>query len=112
MINREAGSSVITWTIPPNYYLFFMDSEILANVWLFIPLGAILYKLFHMWEMIALPVVITLLIETTQLILDIGAFELSDLIANTLGGVIGIMVCYLLEPLVNRAWNKLRARFL
>ena len=112
MMHREAGSSIITWSIPPNYYLFFMDGEILANIWLFVPLGAILYKLSHMWEIIAFPIALTLLIETTQLILVIGAFECSDLIANTLGGVIGIMICYLLEPVVNSVWNKLRTRFL
>lgn len=110
MVGRDVGSNVITWSIPPNYYLFFMDREILANTWLFVPLGAILYKLSHMWEIIALPIALTLLIETSQFILDIGAFELSDLIANSLGGAIGIMVCYLLEPLINSVWNKLRAR--
>lgn len=110
MINREVGSSVITWTIPPNYYLFFMDKDILANIWLFVPLGAILYKLSQMWEIIALPIALTLLIETSQLILDIGAFELSDLIANSIGGAIGIVVCYLLEPVVNSVWNKLHAQ--
>lgn len=111
MMNREIGSSVITWTLPPNYYLFFMDREILANIWLFVPLGTLLYKLSHMWEIIALPIVLTLLIETSQLVLDIGAFEFSDLIANSLGGMMGIVVCYLLEPIVNSVWNKLRALF-
>ena len=111
MINREVGSSIITWTIPPNYYLFFVNGEILANIWLFVPLGALLYKLSHMWEIIALPIVLTLLIETSQLVLDIGAFEFSDLIANSLGGAMGIVVCYLLEPIVNNVWNKLRTLF-
>ena len=110
MINREVGCGLITWAIPPNYYLFFMDRDILANIWLFVPLGAILYKLSHMWEIIAIPIALTLLIETTQLFLDIGAFELSDLIANSLGGITGIVVCFLLEPVVHRVWNKLRAR--
>lgn len=110
MISRDVGSGVVTWNIPPNYYLFFMNQEILSNIWLFIPFGAILYKLSHMWEVIAFPIVVSLLIETTQLFLDIGAFELSDLIANSLGGVIGIVVCYLLEPLAKILWLKLRTR--
>ena len=111
MMNREVGGSIITWTIPPNYYLFFTDKEILANIWLFVPLGAILYKISHMWEIIALPIALTFLIETSQLFLGIGAFELSDLIANSLGGMMGIVVCYLLEPIVNNVWNKLRSHF-
>ena len=102
MFGREAGSSIVTWIIPPNYYLFFMNREILANTWLFVPLGAILYKLSHIWEIIALPIALTLLIETSQLILNIGAFELADIISNSLGGLIGIMACYLLTPLINR----------
>ena len=87
-----------------------MNREILANIWLFVPLGAIFYKLSHMWEIIALPSALTLLIETSQLILNIGAFELADIISNSLGGVIGIMICYLLEPLINSVWNNLRAQ--
>ena len=110
IINRETGSSVVSWYIPPNYYLFFINIEILANTWLFIPLGAILYKLSHMWEIIALPISLSLVIECSQLFFDIGAFELSDIIANSLGGVVGVMICYLLEPLVMRLWNKLRTR--
>lgn len=110
VMNRDAGSSVVLWSIPPNYYLFFTNREILFNIWLFIPLGAILYKLSHMWEMIAFPIALSLLIEIVQLILDIGAFELSDLIANSLGGAVGMVVCYLLEPIVTAAWKRLRAR--
>ena len=63
-----------------------------------------------MWEMIAFPIALSLLIEIVQLILDIGAFELSDLIANSLGGAVGMVVCYLLEPIVTAAWKRLRAR--
>lgn len=106
IMNRDTGIGIVTWNIPPNYYLFFADREILSNIWLFIPFGAILNKLSHMWEMIAFPIALSLLIETSQLILDIGAFELSDLIANSLGGAVGIMVCYLLEPLAISIWNK------
>ena len=97
IINRETGVSVIKFDLPPNYYLFFADREILSNVWLFVPLGAILYKLSRMWEIMALPFALTLLIETSQLIFDIGAFEVSDLLANSLGGVIGIVIVYLLS---------------
>ena len=100
VINREAGNGVITWDIPLNYYLFFKSRDLLANTWLFIPLGAILYKQSHIWEIIAIPAALSLIIETSQLILGIGAFEVSDLITNTLGGIIGVIICYLLEPLI------------
>ena len=111
IIDREVGISIVKWSLPPNYYLFFTDREILANIWLFIPLGAILYKLSHVWKMIFFSTALSLIIEILQLTFDIGAFELADLIANSLGGVLGIMVCYTLEPLVNKSWNKLLNRF-
>ena len=97
IINRETDGSVIRWTLPANYYLFFADREILSNIWLFVPLGAILYKLSNMQEIIALPITLTLIIETTQFIFDIGTFELTDLIANSLGGLVGILIMYLLS---------------
>lgn len=97
IINRETVNHVIKWSLPPNYYLFFANREILSNIWLFIPLGAILYKLSHMWKVIAFPIILTLVIETSQLIFDIGVFELSDLIANSLGGMVGIVIIYLLS---------------
>ena len=52
-----------------------------------------------MWEIIALPIALSLIIEISQLVFDIGAFQVSDLAANSLGGIVGIIVCYLLETL-------------
>ena len=97
IINRETANNATTWALPPNYYLFFANTEILSNIWLFIPLGAILYKLSHMCEIIAFPIMLTLMIETSQFLLDIGVFQLSDLIANSIGGIIGIVIIYLLS---------------
>ena len=97
--------NTITWYIPPNYYLFFTNLEVLSNVWLFVPLGAVLYKLSHMWEIVTLPIALTLIIETSQLVFHLGAFELSDLVANSIGGIVGIVTCYLLEPVVAGIWN-------
>ena len=97
VMDREAGLRVITWNLPPNYYLFFKNKEVLANIWLFVPLGTLLYKLSHMWEIIALPIALSLVIEFSQLVFDIGAFEFSDLLANSLGGIVGVIVYYLLE---------------
>ena len=110
MIDREVGTCILTWSIPPNYYLFFTDREILANIWLFIPFGAIIYKLSHAWQVIIISMTLSFIIEITQYIFHIGAFELSDLIANSLGGIIGIMICYTLEHSIKSFWNKLRTQ--
>ena len=108
IINRESGTGVIIWNVPLNYYLFFISRSLLANIWLFIPFGAIMYKLSHMWEIIAFPIALSLIIETSQLVLDIGAFEISDLLTNSLGGIIGVVICYLLEPVVKKTWDFIK----
>ena len=110
IMDREAGISIITWDLPPNIYRFFMTGEVLANIWLFVPLGAILYKLSHMWEIVALPIALSLIIEISQLVFDIGAFQVSDLAANSLGGIVGIIVCYLLETLFKARNSSLNSK--
>ena len=110
IMDRETGIGAVTWNIPLNYYLFFINRSMLANIWLFIPLGAILYKLSHMWEIIAFPIALSLIIETSQLVLDIGAFEISDLVTNSLGGISGVIICYLLEPIAKRIWDSIKKR--
>ena len=107
IIDREVGVKIVTMSIPQNYYLFFTNREVMANIWLFIPLGAILYKLSPTRHMVPISMALSLTIEATQLIFRIGAFEVSDLIANSIGGVLGIMSCVTLEPFLKRAWNKL-----
>lgn len=110
VMDRKFDTAVVTWSIPPNIYLFFRDSFILSNIWLFVPIGAMLYKLSRMWEICAVPIFMSLVIETTQLFFIVGTFEISDLIANSLGGIVGISFCYLLEPVVGTLWKRIRSR--
>lgn len=49
----------------------------------------------------------SLLIETTQLLFRVGQFQISDLVHNTLGGVIGGL-CYWLFILIKRKVKKKR----
>ncbi len=63
--------------------------EILSNIWLFIPLGAILYSLTgEPWSLI-LPVLLSASIEVTQYFTGFGLAEIDDVISNGLGGIIG-----------------------
>lgn len=113
ILNRTPGKNAIYLTLPQNLYLLFTDRGFMMNIWLFIPLGAILYKLFQMWEIVAIPILITLAVETSQFVFGIGAFELTDLMANTFGGIIGVIGCYVLEPLVEyvvRALGQLQIK--
>jgi glycopeptide antibiotics resistance protein len=67
-----------------------------ANIIVFIPLGfflPLLIKSFRKISIItALSFVIVLLAESLQYILNVGIFDVDDLILNTLGSMLGYMI--------------------
>lgn len=70
-------------------------SEIVLNVLIFIPLGVYAGVLFKRWiigKKLFLFFLISLLIEGFQFILAVGAFDITDIINNTLGGIIGLLL--------------------
>lgn len=62
--------------------------EILTNIILFIPLGLLLGKLCG-WKVILIAAGISIVIESIQLIMHLGLFEIDDIIHNTIGAGIG-----------------------
>ena len=64
-------------------------ADIIKNIWLFIPLGAVLYRLYPQTAILLVPIVLSVLIEGIQLLARIGICELDDIISNGLGGWIG-----------------------
>lgn len=75
------------------YRKLFTDSEaradIIKNIWLFIPFGAILFQLYPSKRVIIIPVVFSIIIEGAQFFTGMGICELDDVISNGLGGMIG-----------------------
>lgn len=73
-----------------------------GNVLCFMPFGFLLpciRKNMGRWYLSVLfSFYLSLMIETTQLILKVGSFDVDDLLLNTLGGLLGFL-CY-------RAWQK------
>jgi glycopeptide antibiotics resistance protein len=70
-------------------------SENILNVLIFVPLGIYVIILFEGWtfgKKLLFFFLISLLIEGLQYVLGIGAFDVTDLITNTLGGVIGLLI--------------------
>ena len=73
---------------------------VINNIWLFIPLGTGLYRIFQKKWVLLIPLVFSVLIETTQYITGLGIAEFVDVFGNTLGGWIGVVVY--LEARLNR----------
>lgn len=73
----------------------FHFSEVINNVLIFIPAGVYLClfsKKMSFWGKTALVFAISFVLECSQYILSVGGFDITDLITNTVGGVVGIGV--------------------
>ncbi|HEY5823174.1 MAG TPA: VanZ family protein [Cyclobacteriaceae bacterium] len=80
--------------------------EIILNVIVFIPLGIYTGVLFKRWTFgnkFFFFVLISLLIEGLQYSLKVGAFDITDIITNTSGGIIGLMTFVTIEKLFNNS---------
>ena len=67
----------------------------MLNLIIFIPFGILLSHLIkdrRTIKVLAISFIFSLIIELFQLITIIGAFMLNDLILNTLGGLIGVVI--------------------
>lgn len=67
--------------------------ETIQNILIFVPFGIYLCMLkpnLRLWTKISMIAGLSFALETSQYILAIGRTDITDLIANTLGGIIGI----------------------
>jgi len=67
--------------------------ELIDNVIVFIPLGLMLgmfWQRINLWRKLAYIALFSTTIETLQFVLAIGATDITDVIANTAGGFIGL----------------------
>ena len=87
--SNVVSSSKFLWC----YKKIFTDSkaraDIIKNIWLFIPFGAILFQLYPRKGVLIIPIVFSIIIEGVQFFTRIGICELHDVISNGLGGIIG-----------------------
>ena len=89
---RENGNTRVNIQPLESYKRIITDSEtradILKNIWLFIPLGTILYRLCSHKPICLVPIFLSVLIEAIQYFTGIGFCEFDDVISNTFGGCI------------------------
>lgn len=95
LLFRDNNSSSKT-DLLQHYRIFFLHSEarieILQNIWLFIPLGSILYQLLSIKRIMLIPIAFSIIIETIQYITNTGFCSLDDIISNGIGGIIGFII--------------------
>ena len=85
-------------------------NEIIDNILVFIPLGIYICMLKEDWSIlrkISVGFFISLGIEVLQFILAIGATDITDLLGNTLGCILGIGVFYLFSKVFKNKTNKI-----
>lgn len=82
----------------------FHFKEVLYNVLIFIPFGIYLKMLTKdNKKIILLGFIFSLILETLQFILEVGASDITDLITNVVGAIFGV---YIYDLLVNLFKNK------
>lgn len=78
--------------------------EIIYNCVVFIPFGLLLsvsFKRVNFWRKLACVLVFSLIAEITQFVFAIGATDITDLITNTLGGFLGLILYDLSNKYIN-----------
>jgi glycopeptide antibiotics resistance protein len=81
-------------------------SEIILNVVIFVPLGiyaGVLFKKLNLGKKLLFFLLISLALESLQFILKIGAFDITDIITNTTGGIVGLTIFKTIEKLFNNS---------
>lgn len=79
--------------------------DVLVNMCFFMPIGVYCFELIKKNRFIkglGIAILVTLLLESIQLITTVGYFTFSDLVSNTLGYVIGYLIYYLLNRFLNK----------
>ena len=83
-----------------------MLRSVLQNIIMFIPIGFTLSIVFKNKHRFIIPLAISfglsLTIETSQLVLDSGYFELDDIFNNTMGALFGILLSMLISLIIRR----------
>ena len=81
-------------------------AEIILNLVIFVPLGIYAGVLFKRWGFVKklfFFFLISLMFEGLQFIFRIGAFDITDIITNVLGGIIGSLIFEAIEKLFNNS---------
>ncbi len=92
-----------------NLYPYFNGMESILNGLIFVPLGLYLGVLFEgnaVARNVGLVVAVSFLLEIAQYILAVGATDVMDLINNTIGGALGLAICYAAKRILKKHFDR------
>lgn len=101
------------WTIFKTQYTG-LDYQVIGNVVMFLPFGflwALCFERKHKYVRALLNSTLSSLcfsafIEITQLIFSKGTFQFSDIVYNTLGGVLGAVIFVIIKLIISKKRSK------
>ncbi|HEU4901497.1 MAG TPA: VanZ family protein [Flavisolibacter sp.] len=83
---------------------FLLTGENILNVVIFVPLGIYTGILFGRWMLgkkLLFFLLLSVVVEGLQFLLRLGAFDVTDVITNTTGGIIGLVIFKAIEKAFN-----------
>lgn len=100
---KEIKRFVVYWRAIDNPFMVLIN--LLGNVVAFVPFGAlirwVINRKLRWYQAVLYTFFFSLCVELLQLVAKVGVFDVDDIILNTLGGLIGFWVYYILL-LMNR----------
>lgn len=95
---RETGDARMNFVLFSYADRFLTEQSVrvgvINNIWLFVPLGAGLYRIIQKKWVLLVPFVMSVAIETAQYITGLGIAEFDDVFGNTMGGWIGVLTAW------------------
>lgn len=105
--DRSINLIPLSGSVIANGKIYF--KEIINNIIVFVPLGiytCMLNQNCSFIKKVSVSFFVSLLIEVCQYILAIGATDITDILGNTLGGIIGIGIFYIFSKLLKHKTVK------
>ncbi|MGN6197947.1 VanZ family protein [Humibacter sp.] len=85
----------ILWEHPATDWITYSGVEFTANIAMFVPIGLFFLLLFgrsRWWVAMGVPFLMTLSIETAQIWIPGRVSDIRDVISNTIGAVVGVLL--------------------
>lgn len=85
----------VLWEHPATDWVTYNGVEFTANIAMFVPIGLFFLLLFgrgRWWVAMGIPFLMTLSIETAQIWIPGRVSDIRDVISNTIGAVVGVLI--------------------